>query len=210
LNFAAREIVPNSVQVAIPSDGANAGQIDITFDALGVAGPTTDILIDVLGYTVEIYSEAEIDAKFAELETTVENSQTIMSSATVSDPPDPGDDETIFVTVKIDVPVDGTIQVVGSYQVRMDSLKRGWHVCAVTYGPGELFATVGGAARILQWVDSDYTLGCIVNGAIKVTAGTHVLNLVGRGSSTDLETSNGSLDVIFSPGGNVEADTDPK
>jgi hypothetical protein len=53
LNFEAGDIVPNSVQVALPTTGANAGKIDITYDAYGVAGPTTGILIDVVGYLVE-------------------------------------------------------------------------------------------------------------------------------------------------------------
>jgi hypothetical protein len=51
LNFTAGQIVPNAVLVALPTGGANAGQIDITYDAFGAAGPTTDILIDVVGYT---------------------------------------------------------------------------------------------------------------------------------------------------------------
>ena len=51
LNFTAGAISPNSVQVAMPTSGANAGKIDITFDAYGVVGPTTDVLIDVVGYT---------------------------------------------------------------------------------------------------------------------------------------------------------------
>ena len=50
LNFTTGNIAPNGVQVALPTAGANAGKIDITFDAYGVAGPTTDILIDVVGY----------------------------------------------------------------------------------------------------------------------------------------------------------------
>jgi hypothetical protein len=50
LNFKAGDIVPNSVQVGLPTVGANAGQIDITYDAFGQAGPTTDVLIDVVGY----------------------------------------------------------------------------------------------------------------------------------------------------------------
>lgn len=51
LNVTAGVTVPNSVQVALPTAGANAGKIDITYDALGTAGPTTEILIDVVGYT---------------------------------------------------------------------------------------------------------------------------------------------------------------
>jgi hypothetical protein len=50
LNVTAGVTVPNAVQVEIPTTGANAGMIDITWDALGVAGPTTDILIDVVAY----------------------------------------------------------------------------------------------------------------------------------------------------------------
>jgi len=50
LNFTAGDIVPNSVQVALPTSGANAGQIDVTFDAFGAVGPTTNVLADVVGY----------------------------------------------------------------------------------------------------------------------------------------------------------------
>ena len=53
LNFNAGDIAPNAVQVALPTSGTNAGQIDITYDAYGVGGPTTDVLIDVVGYLVE-------------------------------------------------------------------------------------------------------------------------------------------------------------
>jgi hypothetical protein len=52
LNFTAGSVVPNSVQVALPTAGANAGQIDITYDAYGVSGPMTDVLADVVGYLV--------------------------------------------------------------------------------------------------------------------------------------------------------------
>jgi hypothetical protein len=50
LNFDAAAVVPNAVQVGLPTTGANAGQIDITYDAYGVAGPSTEMLIDVVGY----------------------------------------------------------------------------------------------------------------------------------------------------------------
>jgi hypothetical protein len=51
LNFNAGQIVPNAVLVALPVGGANDGEIDITYDAYGRLGPTTDLLIDVVGYT---------------------------------------------------------------------------------------------------------------------------------------------------------------
>ena len=51
LNVNAGQVVPNAVLVALPTGGANTGQIDITYDAYGATGPATDILIDVVGYT---------------------------------------------------------------------------------------------------------------------------------------------------------------
>lgn len=50
LNVSAGANLPNSVQVALPTAGANAGKIDITYDAYGTAGPSTELLIDVVGY----------------------------------------------------------------------------------------------------------------------------------------------------------------
>ncbi len=52
LNVTAGITIPNAVTVALPTAGASAGSIDITWDALGVAGPTTDVMIDVVGYLV--------------------------------------------------------------------------------------------------------------------------------------------------------------
>jgi hypothetical protein len=50
LNVVSGEILPNAVTVSLPTAGADAGKIEITFDAYGTAGPTTDVLIDVVGY----------------------------------------------------------------------------------------------------------------------------------------------------------------
>jgi len=53
LNFdAGVSALANAVQVGLPTTGANAGQIDITFDAYGRPGPTTEVLIDVVGYMI--------------------------------------------------------------------------------------------------------------------------------------------------------------
>ena len=53
LNFRAGDVVPNAVTVQLPTSGADKGRIEITYDAFAIAGPTTDILIDVVGYLVE-------------------------------------------------------------------------------------------------------------------------------------------------------------
>jgi hypothetical protein len=50
LNFTAGQTVPNAVTVNLPTSGADAGKIEIYFDALGATGPTAEIFIDVLGY----------------------------------------------------------------------------------------------------------------------------------------------------------------
>lgn len=46
LNFVAKSTTPNAVTVALPADGA----VEVIFDAYGKTGPTTDVLIDVMGY----------------------------------------------------------------------------------------------------------------------------------------------------------------
>ena len=48
LNFEAGDITPNAVTVALPADG----RIEITYDAFGLAGATTNVLVDVTGYYV--------------------------------------------------------------------------------------------------------------------------------------------------------------
>lgn len=73
LNFDAGAVIPNAVQVGLPTTGANAGKIDITYDAYGQAGPSTDLLIDVVGYMVAVDAGsdaallARIDALDAEI-----------------------------------------------------------------------------------------------------------------------------------------------
>jgi len=52
LNFTAGAIVPNAVTVALPTSGTDAGTIELTYDAFGGVGPTTELLIDVTGYFV--------------------------------------------------------------------------------------------------------------------------------------------------------------
>lgn len=67
LNFEAGDITPNAVFVALPTSGENEGYIEITYDAFGTPGPTTDVLGDVVGYTLEnpdVYTKAEADELF--------------------------------------------------------------------------------------------------------------------------------------------------
>jgi hypothetical protein len=52
LNFLAGDVAPNAVSVELPTTGPDAGRIEIVYDAYGAPGPTTDVLVDVVGYTV--------------------------------------------------------------------------------------------------------------------------------------------------------------
>jgi hypothetical protein len=51
LNVTAGATVPNAVQVSVPTAGADAGKIEITYNAYEVSGPTAEVLVDVVGYT---------------------------------------------------------------------------------------------------------------------------------------------------------------
>jgi hypothetical protein len=203
LNVTAGVTVPNAVQVALPLAGANAGKIDITWDALGVAGPTTDILIDVVGYTTDAKLnalQAEIDA----LAAVVANSKPIMRSARVEDvAPDPEGTRKVIATVTINAPVDGTVQLVGStWEI---SNTTGTVTCNLTSGAGN-------TSNVGELADTDRTLDlfeaekgfCSTNGAIKVTAGTHTLNLVAS-ARAGMDLADTTLDAIFTPGGSIIA-----
>ncbi len=74
LNFKAGDIIPNSVTVQVPTSGADAGRIEITYDAFGNAGPTTEILIDIVGYTK--------NAGLASLQAQVDALQATVNAAT--------------------------------------------------------------------------------------------------------------------------------
>ena len=50
LNFVAGQVIPNAVTVKVPTAGGDVGKIEISYDAFGVAGPTTHVLVDIVGY----------------------------------------------------------------------------------------------------------------------------------------------------------------
>jgi hypothetical protein len=63
VNFTVGAINPNAVLVELPVGGGDDGTIEITFDAFGAAGPTTDVLVDVVGYTTDTRLKA-LEAAF--------------------------------------------------------------------------------------------------------------------------------------------------
>ncbi len=70
LNFKAGDIIPNSVTVQVPTSGADAGEIEITYNAFDQSGPTTEILVDLVGYTKNA-GLATLQAQVTALETQV-------------------------------------------------------------------------------------------------------------------------------------------
>lgn len=101
-------VVPNAVQVAMPTAGANAGKIDITYDAYGQAGPTTDILIDVVGYMTstglqELVADVATKAAAADLPTVAYSGGN--SNETVGTTPE------VIRTVTLVPPSNGTVIV---------------------------------------------------------------------------------------------------
>jgi hypothetical protein len=63
VNFTVGDINPNAVLVEVPVGGTDDGKTEITYNAFEVLGPTTDILVDVVGYTT--------DARLKAIEATV-------------------------------------------------------------------------------------------------------------------------------------------
>jgi hypothetical protein len=165
---------------------------------LGVAGRTTDILIDVVGYTTNTGLQqlvADVASKAAA------TSLPIARSARESDAPNPNGSATVLTTVTINVPVAGILQIVGSTLISHNLPGETW--CWLSTGAGDTSSTgvLGDTSRI-GYVGTGGRGSCSTNGAMPVAAGTHVVNLVSNASSgIDLQAA--TLDVLFVAGGTV-------
>jgi hypothetical protein len=105
VNFTAGAINPNGVLVELPVGGVDDGKIEITFDAFGVAGPTSDVLVDVLGYTTNAKLNS-LEARVAALEAArplTSTAQNLLESVTAADE--------VVVSVTITAPVAGRVTV---------------------------------------------------------------------------------------------------
>jgi hypothetical protein len=197
LNFSAGSVVPNAVQVAVPATGANAGQIDITYDAYGAAGQTTDVLVDVVGYTTnqgiqslvaDLASKANISAL------PIGNSGRVNSVAAnlvfgVN---------TILVSTTISAPVPGVIQIAGSHGA-LGVGAASVMTCALTIGAGST-----SSAGDLASTSRTEALGasgpghCSTTGSVAVGAGTHTVNLVANGA-TGIDVRSATINAVFYP-----------
>jgi len=149
LNFdAGVSALANAVQVGLPTTGANAGQIDITFDAYGRSGPTTEVLIDVVGYMIAggtgtapagpVAPDPAVLARLTALETdnaalktrvtALEASRPFARAATASDVVGLPSAPTPVLDVQVIAPVAGNVTI--NYSTYVRKLFPGFVLCA--------------------------------------------------------------------------------
>ena len=111
LNFNAGQVVANAANVQLPTNGVDQGKIEITYDAYGIPGPSTDILIDVTGYYTRS-SVADLATRVAELEAktaALDAAQPFAVSSRNDAVSLQG--ETLVESVSLTAPVDGHVTV---------------------------------------------------------------------------------------------------
>jgi hypothetical protein len=212
LNFVTGSTVPNAVQVSLPTSGAHAGQIDITFDAYGASGPRTDVLIDVVGYTTNVGIQslvADIALKADASALAAKANVTSLPIATSARENDVTPNLTFsvpqrFVSTTIVAPVPGLIQIVGSASVVGVSVASRMG-CSLTLGSG-VTTSSGDLLNTSRTVDINASgvEQCTSVGAVSVGAGTHVLNFVGSGA-TGIDVGGATINAIFVPNGTISA-----
>jgi hypothetical protein len=175
LNVVSGEILPNAVTVSLPTAGADAGKIEIAFDAYGTAGPTTDILIDVVGYNTR------------EGIATLEARQPRISRAIGTTNLRPSDGE-VFATVSITVPagekqyvhLTGQAAIFGNDTVAITC--PGIGACNVgieifDVGAGAVISPGPSAGSFYRYVTQDMSGSLSIDALVAVSPGTHTYQL---------------------------------
>lgn len=215
LNVTTGATVPNSVQVSMPSTGADAGKIDITFDALGTPGPTTDIIIDVVGYT----TSAGIQDLVAQLAQKA-NASDLGAKANTNQLPiarSARENEVrahtsalpvVAASVTIVAPVAGFVQLVGSTYISGISgpPSAAFANCKLTTGAAavDFPAQIPDTFRAVSVNPPFSSTDCTTAGALPVAAGTTTFNLV-VGGATEVDFESAVLNALFVPDGSVVA-----
>jgi hypothetical protein len=188
LNFSAgQQPVPNKVDVKLSPDG----KIKL-FNAAG----SVSVVGDIVGY----YTNSTL--------VELANSRPIARSAStgsIGTLPTPGG--SIVLSVTIDAPVTGLIQVAASAQVDdvVGDLLGGNYTCNLAEGAGNVAGTgtLGLADRVAV-VGATEAASCSTNGALAVTKGTYVINLVlGTTANVASGYEEATLDAIFVAGGST-------
>lgn len=121
LNVEAGVTLPNAVQVSLPTTGPNAGQIDITYDSYGVAGHSTELLIDIVGYTTSTGLQE------------LSNDVPIVQSSTFNGSVGVTTSDAVVLSVTITPPSSGTVKAESALSglVNNDAI-----LCTLTTGSG--------------------------------------------------------------------------
>jgi hypothetical protein len=182
LNVTAGVTVPNSVQVSLPTAGTNAGKIDITWDALGVAGPTTDILIDVVGYTTntglqQLVADVATKANAADVYTKAQLGAGYFkqNSAFISW----GPANTNQTVMQLDLPA-GSYIVTAKVGVNNNAVGSADVTCSLRLGTTVIDDLINGV--FLPPADPDRTVFALASGGTLAAAGT--ASLVCRSTAT--------------------------
>jgi hypothetical protein len=192
LNFDAGEIVPNAVTVQLPATGTDTGRIEITYDAYGRTGPTTDILIDVVGYHTdaalqELYDYA--DAIAAAMPLTV--SDETLGYPFISLTPNP----VTVVSAVLTAPADGKVTVVADALIfTMGGREPHVATCSISSGSGvddghEMYASVPPGETLAGNRVFDVVAGQTLTYALNCSSGV--------GSSAGLLARNAHLSATF-------------
>jgi hypothetical protein len=141
LNFSANDVTPNAVTVQLPTAGPDAGRIEITYDANGVAGPRTDVLVDVVGYTADT-KLAALEARVAALESTTAGLHNSVSAYAGGDQAlGLTTTDAVVRTVSLMPPANGKVIVTSSAYVWVTDTAGVTIRCSITQG-----TTLDGAA----------------------------------------------------------------
>ena len=104
VNFGDGATVANSVTVSIPTSGPNVGEIGLRYDAFGIAGPSADIAVDIVGYTTSATLTA-LQAGQLSVSAGGESTQAL------------GAGDAVVQTVALVAPADGEVLVSSSMSV---------------------------------------------------------------------------------------------
>ena len=205
LNVEAGKNVPNAVQVALPTSGANAGQIDITYDAYGTAGPSTDLLIDIVGYLTNTGLQELVNAQHLTntgLQELVKAAPIAKSAYENDVSPDPNGTSKVLLSLTIVAPVAGIIQMSGNTQI-FDNGVGGTFICHFSEGAGATLS-INSTRRFEAIPAGGEFRSCSTNGSLAVAAGTYIVNFVGYTPvGGDLDATH--FDVHFIAGGTLTA-----
>lgn len=194
VNFTVGAINPNAVLVELPVGGADDGKIEITFDAFGTAGPTTEVLVDVVGYTTDARIKA-LDSRVTALEAKV--APLVNGVAAFAG----GDQQVILTSTPVVVrsvgmtpPANGMILVTSSANTRGQGATPEAR-CSITQGTALDFAFL----QLETFTGGEFASMAGTRG-YSVTAGVpFTVNLVCDEARAEAEVLDSSLTAIFAP-----------